>query len=281
LTWALDEGRRRSAPVRVVYVLEWPVHLEPIVQRPIGWPDSQFRRDAEFVVEEAAADAARSQPDVTVRSVVLEGPVAATLCTLSAHAQMIVLGQRGVGGFGGLLVGSVSLAVSAHAHCPVVVVRGSSPEVRLDLPVAVGVDDSVTAKLAVGFAFEEAESRGVGLVAVRAWQPPHVPWRTDVRPLVLDTDELETAEHHALHAALTPSRDRYPAVPTTTRLVPGNATHALVTQSAEAQLVVVGSRGRGGFAGLLLGSVSHQLLHHSHCPVAVVREISSEGATGA
>ena len=275
LTWAIDEGRRLATPVRLVYVLEWPVHLDPIAQRPAGWPDSQFRRDAEAVVEEAAADAARSEPDVTVRSVVLEGPVAATLCTLSAQARMIVLGHRGVGGFSGLLVGSVSLAVTAHAHCPVVVVRGGSPEERRDLPVAVGVDDSVTSQLAIGFAFEEAASRGVGLVAVRAWQPPPVPWRTDVRPLSLDADELETAERHALHEALAPWRDRYSAVPATTRLCPSNASHALVTQSGEAQLIVVGSRGRGGFTGLLLGSVSQQLLHHAHCPVAVVREISS------
>jgi len=275
LTWAIDEGRRLATPVRLVYVLEWPVHLDPIAQRPAGWPDSQFRRDAEAVVEEAAADAARSEPDVTVRSVVLEGPVAATLCTLSAQARMIVLGHRGVGGFSGLLVGSVSLAVTAHAHCPVVVVRGGSPEERRDLPVAVGVDDSVTSQLAIGFAFEEAASRGVGLVAVRAWQPPPVPWRTDVRPLALDADELETAEWHALHEALAQWRKTYSAVNATTRLLPGNASHALVTQSQEAQLVVVGSRGRGGFAGLLLGSVGQQLLHHAHCPVAVVREIGS------
>jgi nucleotide-binding universal stress UspA family protein len=133
----------------------------------------------------------------------------------------------------------------------------------------------VTAQLAVGFAFVEAASRGVGLVAIRAWQPPPVPWRSDVRPLALDADELETAEWHALHEALAHWRKTYPAVPATTRLRPGNANNALVTQSQEAQLVVVGSRGRGGFAGLLLGSVSQQLLHHAHCPVAVVREIGS------
>jgi nucleotide-binding universal stress UspA family protein len=275
LAWALDEGRRLAMRVCLVYVLEWPVHIEPIAQRPVGWPDSQFRSDAEAVVEDAAADAARSAPDVTVRSAVLEGPVAATLCALSAQARMIVLGHRGRGGFSGLLVGSVSVAVTAHAHCPVVVVRGGSPDEQHDLPVAVGVDDSVTARLAVGFAFEEAASRGVGLVAVRAWQPPPVPWRSDVRPLALDADELETAEWHALHEALAQWRKTYSAVNATPRLLPGNASHALVTQSQGAQLVVVGSRGRGGFAGLLLGSVSQQLLHHAHCPVAVVREIGS------
>jgi nucleotide-binding universal stress UspA family protein len=276
LRWALDEGRRLAAPVRLVYVLEWPVHIEPIAQRPAGWPDSQFRRDAEAVVEDAITDAARSDPDVTVRPVLLEGPVAATLCTLSMPVRMIVLGHRGRGGFSGLLLGSVSLAVAAHAQCPVVVVRGaSSPDVGRDLHVAVGVDDSVTARLAVGFAFEEAASRGVGLVAVRAWQPPPVPWRTGARPLALDAGELETAERHALHEALEPWQRKYPAVPATARLWRGSPSHALVTESGQAQLVVVGSRGRGGFAGLLLVSVSQQLLHHAHCAVAVVREIRS------
>jgi nucleotide-binding universal stress UspA family protein len=273
LTWALDEGRRLAAPVRLVYVLEWPVYIEPIAQRPAEWPDSQFRRDAESIVQDAAVDAARCAPDVTVRTLVLEGPVAATLCTLSAQPRMIVLGHRGHGGFSGLLIGSVSLTVTAHAHCPVVVVRGGSHDEQRDLPVVVGVDDSVTAQLAVDFAFREAASRGVNLVAVRAWHPPPVPWRSDVRPLALDADELETAERHALHEALAGGQRRYPAVATTTRLFPGNASHALVTESGKAQLVVVGSRGRGGFTGLLLGSVSQQLLHHAHCPVAVVREV--------
>ena len=214
LRWALDEGRRRAAPVRLVYVLEWPVHIDPIAQRPAGWPDSQFHRDAEAVVEAAVAGAARSDPDVVLRSVVLEGPAAATLCELSTQAQMIVLGHRGHGGFSGLLLGSVSLAVAAHAQCPVVVVRGaSSPDEGRDLPVAVGVDDSVTARLALGFAFEEAASRGVGLVAVRAWHPPPVPWRTDGRSLVLDADELDTAERHALHEALEPWQRSTPPCP--------------------------------------------------------------------
>ena len=273
---ALDEGRRRAAPVRLVYVLEWPVHIDPIAQRPVGWPDSQFHRDSEAIVEDAVAGAARSDPDVVLRSVVLEGPAAATLCELSTQARMIVLGHRGHGGFSGLLLGSVSLAVAAHAQCPVVVVRGaSSPDEGRDLPVAVGVDDSVTARLALGFAFEEAASRGVDLVAVRAWHPPPAPWRTDARPLVLDADELDTAERHALHESLEPWQSKYPAVHATTRLWPGSPSHALVTVSGQAQLVVVGSRGRGGFAGLLLGSVSQQLLHHAHCAVAIVRDIHS------
>jgi len=131
LTCALDEGRRFATRVRLVYVLDSPVYIEPTAQRPMEWPDSQFRRDAEAAVEEAAAKAARSAPDVNVRAVVLEGPVAATLCALSTRARMVVLGHGGRGGFSGLLLlSSVAPQLLHHAHCPVAVVReiGSARE---------------------------------------------------------------------------------------------------------------------------------------------------------
>jgi nucleotide-binding universal stress UspA family protein len=191
---------------------------------------------------------------------------------MSTQSRLVVLGHRGLGGFAGLLLGSVGVAVSAHAHCPVVVVRGNARPETARRPVAVGLDDSPQADLAIGFAFEEAACRQVGLTAVRAWTPPHLPWQTATRPLVYDADELESAERHLAETALAGWRDKYPGVRVTIRLVPGGAGHALVTASHDSQLMVVGSRGRGGFAGLLLGSVSQQLLHHAHCPVAVVRE---------
>jgi nucleotide-binding universal stress UspA family protein len=274
LYWALDEAGCRDLPVHVAFVFEWPTRIPPIASTPV-WPDEQVHRDAEAIVEEAVADAHNRAPRVTVRSTVVDGTAAPTLCAMSAQARMVVLGHRGLGGFTGLLLGSVGVAVSAHAHCPVVVVRGEPHEEPSRLPVAVGLDDSPQADLAIGFAFEEAACRDVGLTAVRAWTPPHLPWQTATRPLVYDVEELEAAEHHLADAALAGWRHKYPAVPVTIRLVPGGAGHALVTVSHDTQLMVVGSRGRGGFAGLLLGSVSQQLLHHAHCPVAVVREVGS------
>jgi nucleotide-binding universal stress UspA family protein len=271
LRWAVDVAQRRNAPVHIVFAIDWPSVVPPMSYTP-GWPDEQMRRDAEGVVAEAAAEAHRIAPQLTVRSTVADGPAAAALWSRTAEARMVVLGHRGIGGFSGLLLGSVGVAVSAHAHCPVVVVRGEAPPEGTHQPVAVGVDESPQAHLAIGFAFEEAASRGVGLVAVRAWEPPQLPWHSVTRPLVLDVDELEAAERHLLTEALAGWRDKYPAVPVSTRLIPSGAVPALIAVSHDAQLVVVGSRGRGGFAGLLLGSVSQQLLHHAYCPVAVVRE---------
>jgi nucleotide-binding universal stress UspA family protein len=139
-------------------------------------------------------------------------------------------------------------------------------------PVAVGVDDSPAAQLALGFAFEEAALRGAGLVAIRAWSgpPPMWPGQQPLRPEY--TAELQTAEQHLLDAALEGWRHKYPAVPVTTMIVVRDARHALREAAHDAQLMVVGARGTGGFPSLLLGSVSQYLLHHAACPVAVVRD---------
>jgi nucleotide-binding universal stress UspA family protein len=134
----------------------------------------------------------------------------------------------------------------------------------------VGFDDSPHALVAAAFAFEEAAMREVDLVAVRAWTPPPMPWRSDVRPLTRDVAELETAERHSLELAVDGLAAKYPSVAVTTRLIAGDARHALAEASAGALLVVVGSRGRGGFAGVFPGSVSHFLLHRARCPVAVI-----------
>jgi nucleotide-binding universal stress UspA family protein len=191
---------------------------------------------------------------IDVTGEVLDGPVARALCQRCAAASMIVVGDRGLGGFAGLRVGSVSLEVAAHAVCPVVVVRGEL-HASNRRPVAVGVDDAPEAKLAVRYAFEEAASRGVGLVVVRAYGATVD--RADEQRLVAE--------------AVTSWQGRYPSVGVTTRLMPITAPHALTLVSHEAQLMVVGSRGCGGLAGLPLGAVSQQVLQHALCSVMVVR----------
>lgn len=253
LRWAVAEGRLRNAPVRLVHIVEWPVIVVPGAS---GWLSEQQRLKAKAGLDEAMAAAGGALPVSIV-----EGSVAGTICEMSRDASMIVLGSRGHGGFSGLLIGSVSMSVAVHAACPVVVVRGgerADPESR---PVTVGVDDSAEARLAARFGFQEAQSRGCGLVAIRAWHPAGAD----------PTGELETAERVALREVLDEEIVAHRSVPVATRLVVGRAAKTLIDASKEAQLVVVGSRGMGGFKGLLLGSVGQQLLHHGHCPVMVVR----------
>jgi nucleotide-binding universal stress UspA family protein len=278
LNWALAEATRRSAPLQLVYVHEWATTVLPV---PAGqsWPDPHVRSEALAVIDETVARARTTHPAVSITGAVIDGPVTATLRNLSGHASVLVLGNRGLGGFTGLLAGSVAVGVATRAHCPVVVVRGCAPPQQ---PVVVGVDDSPDSDHAIGFAFEQAAARGVDLVAVRAWQPPPVPWHNHLRPLVYDGEELEAAERALAGQALHGWPDKHPQVAVRVRLMPSTAAHALITASADAQLVVVGSLGRGGLRELasgagnrvrgLLGPVTRQLIHHAHCPVAVVRD---------
>jgi nucleotide-binding universal stress UspA family protein len=267
LRWAMDDAMLRKSPVRLVYAIEAPVAADAVFPVDLVYTAEGHRRRAQELLDGAA----QTRPEVLVTTDLVDGPAVSVLCEVSHDAQLMVLGSRGHGGFSGLLVGSVSVAVSAHAAGPVVVVRDGDAASERDRPVVVGVDDSAEAQAAVAFAAEESALRGVELVAVRAWNPPPVPWRSDVRPLIADAAELETAERHLLNDAVAGWSAKYPQTPVTTRLVAGDARRALVEASANAQLVVVGSRGRGGFAGLVLGSVSQHLLHHAHCTVAVAR----------
>ena len=271
LRWALAAARRQHVGVRLVRVVEWPVRVGPATPTPSSWPVTQAHRDAQDALDRALATVGSTDLEVPVAASVLEGPPAAVLGEVSAHARMLVLGDRGRGGFAGLLLGSVAVAAAAHATAPLVVVRGEDPLDRQALPVVVGVDDSPAARAAVATAFAEADSRGVELVALRAWRPPAV-WSSLGRPRFDDqVDELEMAERRLLEGTLTSARASFPAVTATVRLEVAGAAKAIIDSSRGAQLVVVGSHGRGGFHGLLLGSVSQQVLHHAHCPVLVVR----------
>jgi nucleotide-binding universal stress UspA family protein len=283
MRWALDESVQRGLPVRLVWAVDRPLRGVPLPPMPGEMHRGDLRsadqhHDVQMLLDRAVADAKGiAGSDVEITGAVADGPAAAVLCDQSEHASLLVLGSRGLGGFTGLFASSVSLAVATGASCPLVVVRDDDAVPGAGRPIAVGVDDSTDVELAIGFAFEEAALRRVGLLAVRAWTPPRLPWHIDVRPLVADVAELEAAELHAVSQAVQGWRAKYPDVATTTRLISGDARHALVTVSHDAQLVVVGSRGHGGFGGLLLGSVSHHLLFHAACPVAVLSTARGRG----
>ncbi|MFI7307040.1 universal stress protein [Micromonospora aurantiaca] len=268
LNWALDEAGRSGRPVRLAYVFEWLTvtgWIGPGVA-PGVWPDEAARQQVDELVRKAAADAAADRPGLTVHGEVFDGPPALVLQERSADAGMLVLGSRGHGGFGGLLAGSTAVSVTAHAHCPVVVVRDG--QAATSGPVVVGSDGSESALRALGFAVERAAQRDVPLRVLRAWEPPGDRWV----PPDFDPEQVAASERAAAEAELATWRESFPDVPVEIEAVPGSASALLVEASRSAQLVVVGSRGRGGLRGMLLGSVSQQLIQHSHCPVAVVRE---------
>jgi nucleotide-binding universal stress UspA family protein len=270
LDWALDEAGRSGRPVRLAYVFEWLTvvgWIGPGVA-PGVWPDEEARRQVEELVGRAARDAGAAHPELTVTGEVLDGPPALVLQEASVDAGLLVLGTRGHGGFGELLAGSTAVTVAAHAHCPVVVVRDGTTD-RWTGPVAVGVDGSECSLLALGFAYEQAAARRVPLHVVRAWQPPSGRWAT---PPDVDPDAAVAEARTEVEEALARWRGAFPNVEVTVDVTGGSASSLLVEASRSAGLAVVGTRGRGGLRGMLLGSVSQQLLHHAHCPVAVVRE---------
>ncbi len=270
--WALNEAARHDAPVHLVYVYEW---ASPVVPVPTAgnWPDPLVRREAEAAVQEAAERFREARPSVELTATVVDGTVVATLCDRSRRARALVVGDRGMGGFPDLRAGSVAVGAASHATCPVVVVRGSaSPR----LPVAVGVEESPDAQAALEFAYTQAQAREVPLLAVRAWQPPPVPARDGTPRHAFDRIDLAETQRELAVRVLHPFQQAYPEVPVDVRLLPGSAARALLSAAERSQLVVVGARGRGGMPGPGLGSATLQLVHHAHCPVAVVRAVGGQ-----
>ena len=268
LTWAAQEAARLRSPLRIV-------HVARHVPDAYVLADQHLDVTAQLGNQVLAVGAERAYAvdpnlDITTQLEVRES-VAAVLTEASTHASLLVVGSRGRGGFAGLLLGSVGIAVAAHAYCPVVVVRGRAAEasdagVR---PVVVGVDGSATSVRAVDLAFDRASRLGVPLVAVHAWELPAmagpVPgWEVE------EVEELQMAEKALLSESLAGHAERYPDVEVRPLVRRGASAHVVLAAADNAELLVVGSRGRGGFRGLLLGSVSQAALHHATCPVLVV-----------
>lgn len=265
---AVREAEYRQRPLRVVHAFIWPLTGAPLTPVPGAPVTAGLRNQAEQYVTEAVEQARKIAPDLRITGVVVDGAPTPVLVEEARGAVLTVLGHRGLGGFAGLLLGSVTVQVAARAQSPVMVVRG---EARADGPVVVGVDGSELSTKAVAFAFEEADRRDASLVAVHAWLFPTPVGPGDILPLVYDLDAAEGEEERTLAESIAGFADRYPQVQVRHRVVRGSPGRVLVEASKRAQLVVVGAHGRGAFGGLLLGSVSHAVLHHGHSPLVIVR----------
>ncbi|HEY4421553.1 MAG TPA: universal stress protein [Pseudonocardia sp.] len=266
--WAAAEAVRRRVPLRVVTAFGWiPDHA--LGQGVLG---ARYREimlgKARGYLAAAVALAEQESPGLEVEQQLVVGYPIGVLSSESGRAQLVVIGDRGLGGVTGLLVGSVAVGLVVRAECPVVVVRGEEAQQNASLPVAVGVDGSPNSESALAFAYEEAATRGVPLVAV------HILWDLPVELDVVRLAEANIAEldvEEVLAERLAGWSEKYPDVRAQRLVAHDHPARALVEESGRAQLLVVGSRGRGGISGLVLGSVSHAVLHRAHCPVAVVR----------
>lgn len=266
LDWAISEAQRAHAPLHLVHARMVPLRgptAETGFAIPMTEPDE---------VLGAATERARSlAPGLSVTTASTCRNAAALLVDESRGAICLVVGARRRSALGSVLLGSTSLDVAAHASCPVVVVR-ELPKQLPDRPgVVVGSDGSELSEAAIAAGFEQADRLGVPLTVVHARYLDSA----GTGPAGLETDDMRHAEGEDYTAAASEAvagwSEKYPDVQVRQHTLRAHPVQALVDHSRGAELVVVGSRGRGGFGGMLLGSVSQGVLHHAHCPVMVVR----------
>lgn len=267
--WAADDAARTGAELRIVYVLDRQPYA--VTRVPLSNQEGFLLKGAAKVLEAAEAAARARQPEVEVSTRVIEGTPAAVLQEQGRQAAELVLGNRGLGGFAGALLGSVTLQVAGQAPCPVVVVRAEPHEPTGE--IGVGIDDSDTCDPAVGYAFEQARLRGATLRLIHAWQLPVHAFAPEI---AYDVDEVRAVQHEVIRARTAGWRERYPDVTLVEDVHSAHPVDALTSTGCD--LIVVGSHGRGALGSLFLGSVSRGVLHHARCPVAVVRPPETQAA---
>jgi len=259
----------RNIGLTVVHVSDppalWPAPIPAQVYQPHREKARKIVADAIKVVEDSVQKGNRPEID---SELLFAAPVP-TLIDLSKEVHMVVVGCRGQNALQRTLLGSVSTALIHHAHCPVAVIHDEAPVLLgpSQLPVVVGIDGSPASELAAAIAFDEASFRGVDLLAVHAWTDSDIS-----RVLSGDWSALQSRAAEILAERLAGWQERYPDVTVHRRLVFDRAALHLLDESELAQLVVVGSHGRGGFAGMLLGSVSTAVVHAARIPVIVARQ---------
>ncbi len=276
--WAARDAERRNATLRLVHAVSVPAaggYLEPTLSRAVV--REHLRSKANVLVQAAADLISEDHPDLRVETVVQDGaPVKVLLEQSRAATVATVVGADGAGRLAGAFFGSVTARLAAHGNGCIVIAR-EEPRHHPAGPgvVAVGVDGSAHSRAAVGFAYEEAALRGATLLAIHTWNDKPLNHALGAYPLDINADGIDDREHRLLESELAGWEQKYPDVPVRMRVLRGRPAPNLLryashTGTHPAQLIVVGSRGRGGFAGLLLGSTSQAVMTHAGCSVAIV-----------
>ncbi|MEU4707355.1 universal stress protein [Nocardia salmonicida] len=261
LRWAAAFAAHHRVSLHVVYAIDVPIDYGPGLSGPL-FDAERLRVHGESVVAAAAAEAAEIvtlRAEIAISSAALTGSPVAVLREHSKTARLLVVGSRGLGALRRTLLGSVSTSLARHAECPVAVI----PETVSDTgAVVVGVDGSARSADAVAIAFDEASRRGTHLVAVHTWSEFY---RYDARTT------MQTQAEAVLSESLAGYAEKYPEVSVERVVAEESPAKAILLAAATAQLIVVGSHGRRGFAGMTLGSVAQAVLHGAECPLIITR----------
>jgi nucleotide-binding universal stress UspA family protein len=265
--WAVREAVMRNVALSLVHMFKTFVPTFPQIPMPTGvaeWQEDDGRKVLEQAVK-IAEDAVPTDRKIAITSQVKCSPPVPTLVELSEEAEMVVVGCNGRGAAARVLLGSVSSGVVRSAKCPVAVIRAdaSSKPHSDHAPVLVGIDCSPASELALAIAFDEASFRGVELTAFHAW--------SDVAVYRIPWLDWKSEAEQSLAEYLAGWQERYLDVKVRRLLALDHPGRALIEESESAQLVVVGSHGRGALTGMLLGSVSNAVVHAVHTPVIVAR----------
>jgi nucleotide-binding universal stress UspA family protein len=269
--WAARDAELRKIPLTLVHAISPEIATRPNVRLPAGlarWQRDRGHRlvdDALKVIEEVSQHGGPAE----VHSEILPSAAIPTLVDLSKDAEMVVAGCRGSGQWPGRLLGSVSSGLLRYAHCPVAIVHDKDPlpSHASHAPVLVGIDGSSASELATAIAFDEASRRNVGVIALHAWSDADISeWPG------IDWPATESMAEEVVAERLAGWQERFPDVHVSRSVVCDRAARQLVQRSEDAQLVVVGSRGRGGFAGMLVGSVGETVAQMAGVPVIVARQ---------
>ncbi len=272
--WATREAETRNLPLTVVTA------LAPVVEATGPWPEVPVptgylrlqEAEAQKILDDALSTVADSVTveDLRFTGEVVLGPVLATLVEMSKQADTMVVGCRGEGAVARALLGSTSSGLAHLSQCPVAVIHAEEPG-SPQAPVVVGIDGSPTSEVATAIAFDYASRRGVDLIALHAW--------SDMGPIEfaspnwapIEWRNIKVAEEEVLSERLAGWSSRYPDVTVHQVVVCDRPGPRLLEKAEDAQLLVVGSHGRGGVPGMLLGSVSTAIVNSAQIPVIIAR----------
>ena len=271
--WAAALAARLGSPLQIVHATPYVGYNPTDAVAAFRAAVIEDQRDAAESILQGTANAVRSaHPDLDVTPTALNAPADAALHALSRHARLLVLGCGELSPTAAMLIGSLTLELTAQSGCPVIAWRGELLHPTTQ-PIVVGVDGSSSTALAL--AFELADTLGAPLWAVHAWSTWRPPGEVSI-PFLIDWEQLETHQRKELTDAVEPFSALHPQVEVSLFVDPGKPRRALLQRLDGAQIVVVGSRGHSPLAAVMLGATSLNMLHHAPVPVVVCRPEPSD-----